>query len=347
MLVLFFLLDINAIKNNDCIDRLYGIMDSSQIEILQNKKAINELSNNIELISNLIDKQSDLIGQEQSAIENSLNATTLRLDVFGIIVAVVGLVLGVYISRKEKTIQRLLEQVKEIERETSKTKSEIVNLNEMINNDIEGIYERLKREETTAYLKRLVYEPNDIANLVKMLVSRELHINDFKYLLLAYKKLKENTVDDGDAVRLQSLYLLLFFQHFCGQSIVHDLVREDLVCSFNVIIEAAFKKDMCNATHSLINCLNKEADLIDRTEILYNYIVSLLRSKFMTYEEPYRIIAAMYKYDSELKLLWYRLVENNYFPIILGNLLCDRFINDEVFVNDIKKQIDTQIDKDK
>ena len=109
-----------------------------------------------------------------------------------------------------------MSQVKETEQKVSTVKSDILDLNKMINNDIESIYERLKREETTTYLKRLVYEPNDIVNLISMLVSRELNINDFKYLLVAYKKSKENLVNEDDVMgtHYQSLYLIVFFSIF-------------------------------------------------------------------------------------------------------------------------------------
>lgn len=345
IVMLIFWLNINAAKINQKIEQLYEIIDSSNVIICNNTKTINEHTKNIEFIYNLFEKQGELIEKEQSVIEKSLNATSLRLDIFAIIIAIISIFLSVYINRKEKIMQGLLADVKEIEQKISKTKAEILNLNEMINNDIEGIYERLKREETITYLKRLVYEPNDIFNLIKMLVSRELNINDFKYLLLAYKKFKENSVNEDELIRTQSqsLYLIVFYQHFCGQSITHDLVREDLICAFSSMMDSAFKKDVCNATHSLINCLNKDASHLDRTDILYKYIVSLFNSKFRTYEEPYKIVVTTYKYDSELKIVWSRLVENKYISDILANLLCERLHDEEVFVKTIKETLNSNI----
>lgn len=339
-------LNISAAKINQKIDQLYDRIDSSNVIICNNTKTINEHTKNIEFIYNLFEKQGELIEKEQSVIEKSLNATSLRLDIFAIIIAIISIFLSVYINRKEKNMQSLLVDVKEIEQKTSKTKAEILNLNEMINNEIEGIYERLKREETTTYLKRLVYEPNDIINLITMLLSRELNINDFKYLLVAYKKIKENLINEDDVIgtHYKSLYLIVFFQHFCGQSITHDLVREDLVSEFPNMIASAFKKDICNSTHSLINCLNKEVFYLDRTDILYKYVESLFKSKFKTYEEPYKIIVSTYKYDSELKIIWSRLVENKYISDILGNLLCERLKNDEVFVETVKKTLNSNLE---
>lgn len=337
MLLFISLFDINAkATNKKTIDELYSMIDSSQIEISNNTNTIKKISKDIETICYLYDKQSELIGKEQSTIENSLNATTLRLDIFAILLTIAGIVLGVYINRKESKIQEILRQVKDAEQEMSRSKSEMLNLNETINSDIASIYERLKREETTTYLKRLVYEPNDIVNLVTLLVSRELYINDFKYLLVAYKKFKENSVDDEYSIRLRSLYLIVFYQHFCGQSIMHDLVRQDLIDYFIYVMDSAFKKDICNSTHSLINCLNKEATYIDRVDIVYKYLVAILSSKFKIYDEPYKIIVFTLRYDYELKMIWDKLVENKYVSEILGNLLCERLSDDEVFVNSVK-----------
>ena len=214
MLISF--VEISASNVNVRINNLYDIIDTVQVEMSDNTKTINEITKNIDIIYYFITKQCELIGKEQIAIENSLNATSLRLDIFAIIIAVVGIFLGVYINRKENKIQNLLSQVKETEQKVSTVKSDILDLNKMINNDIESIYERLKREETTTYLKRLVYEPNDIVNLISMLVSRELNINDFKYLLVAYKKSKENLVNEDDVMgtHYQSLYLIVFFSIF-------------------------------------------------------------------------------------------------------------------------------------
>ena len=110
------------------------------------------------------------------------------------------------------------------------------------------------------------------------------------------------------------------------------------------MIASAFKKDICNSTHSLINCLNKEVFYLDRTDILYKYVESLFKSKFKTYEEPYKIIVSTYKYDSELKIIWSRLVENKYISEMFGNFLCERLKNDEVFVETVKKTLNSNLE---
>ena len=40
---------------------------------------------------------------------------------------------------------------------------------------------------------------------------------------------------------------------------------------------------------------------------------------------------------SELKIVWSRLVENKYISDILGNLLCERLQDEDVFVKTIKE----------
>ena len=132
------------------VDSLSSSINRSDTKIENVEKSIDGLTRQVENLSYLVETQKEIIGQEQSAIENSLNGTTLRIDIFAIVLAVAGIILGVYISRKEKSMKELLAQVEKLEERTSKSKDEIVELNDNINSDIEGLYDRLKKEETAS-----------------------------------------------------------------------------------------------------------------------------------------------------------------------------------------------------
>ena len=127
------------------VDSLSSSINRSDTKIENVEKSIDGLTRQVENLSYLVETQKEIIDQEQSAIENSLNGTTLRIDIFAIVLAVAGIILGVYISRKEKSMKELLAQVEKLEERTSKTKDEIVELNDNINSDIEGLYDRLKK----------------------------------------------------------------------------------------------------------------------------------------------------------------------------------------------------------
>ena len=178
------------------VDSLSSSINRSDTKIENVEKSIDGLTRQVENLSYLVETQKEIIGQEQSAIENSLNGTTLRIDIFAIVLAVAGIILGVYISRKEKSMKELLAQVEKLEERTSKSKDEIVELNDNINSDIEGLYDRLKKEETASLFRRLVEVPWDISNIGTLLLARKVDISNFKYLTLAYRNLKNSGTDE-------------------------------------------------------------------------------------------------------------------------------------------------------
>lgn len=341
------------------VDSLSASINRSDFKIVNINESIDELSKQVENLSYLVETQKEIISQEQSSIENSMGAVNILLTVFSVLVAIGGIFLGWFINSKEKNIQSLIEQVEikkqeveKLEEKTSKTKIEITDLNNNINNNIESLYEKLRREETTTYLKRLVYEPNDVANISSLLLSRDLSQSDFKYLLAAYRKL-ENKNNNGlimDNPYLPLLshkgqYLLLFFQHFCGQALCHDLISNDLAEFFPHLFSRAFKNDVINASTSLVNCFNKEDALVNKEEILYMYLDALNKSKFSQLKNPYSIIVQKYRNADELKNVWERLNKNQISIKCFNELLCNKYKDDTDFIEKIRiqnKKFDTK-----
>lgn len=327
------------------IDSLDAIINHLNKKSDNTNQSIEDIYKQIESISYCVNVQKDLISQEQSVIENSMSATNNMLTVCSIIIAIVGLALGWYINRKEKKVQSLLEQVeakkKEVEKLeeiTTNTKKEIVELNDSINNDIEGLYAKLRQEETKSLMKRLVYEPLDITNVSQSLLARYIDASNFKYLITAYKKFKETDIKTNNQLisRPQQEYLIQFFQHFCGQAISHELVRDDLMQFFPTAFECAFKSDVINSTNSLITCLNKDNNF-DKTNILYDYLYALINSKHKDCKEAYEIIISKYNNDSELQITCKNLVDKKIeIPPHMDDLLQMRFSDDGLFLKSIQ-----------
>lgn len=334
------------------VDSLNIAVRQLDLKIDGMNQTVENLSNQMDLITYTVNAQKDIISQEQSAIENSMNSISVLLTIFSIALSLGGIALGWYINRKENNMRELLNkvetkkaEVERLEEKASKTKDEIVKLNDDMTNDIEGLYTRLRREETVTLLKRLVYEPNDIGNLATMLLSRELEDSDFKYVLLAYRNLENRENDDGierqgflSQLSSKGHYLVLFYQHFCGQAINNELVRDDLIKFIPKVLKAAFKKDIDKSTNSLIGCLNSDNFQGEKNEILYKYIQDLGESKFKEYEKPYEIIVSKYKNETELQTVCKRLLENNILIPCFLELLCERFKDDNIFINLIREK---------
>lgn len=334
-------------------------VDTLNIAISQLKTKTNDidlsidgLSKQIDVISYTVETQKDIISQEQSAIENSMSSINMVFTIFSILMTLGGFALGYYINRKEKNMQSLLDKVEEkkkevetLEAKTIKTREDIRELNNTITNDIEALYARLRREETVTFLKRLVDEPEDIDNLINLLLSRDLEENDFKYLLLAYRKLKDRINSRNYKItKIQKIsrwdYLILFFQQFCEQSIGNKLVRDDLIEMLPPIIKSASNRDIDKSTNSLIMCLNKNINNEnDNLVILLIYLEALVNSQFKYYPKPYEIIALEYKNGNELKELWSMLEVKGIINQYFGSALCERFKDDDSYVKSIKEKI--------
>ena len=346
--------------------------------------SIDGLSKQIDVISYTVETQKDIISQEQSAIGNSMSSINAILTFFSIILTLGGAFLGFYIRYKERNVKKMLREVEEkkknvksmlseveekeknvknmlsevgvkkkevetLEEKTIKTREDIRELNNTITKDIEALYTRLRREETVTFLKRLVYEPEDIDNLINLLLSRDLEENDFKYLLLAYRKLKDRINSRNYKItKIQKIsrwdYLILFFQQFCEQSIGNKLVRDDLIEMLPPIIKSASNRDIDRSTNSLVMCLNKNINNEnDNLVILLIYLEALVNSQFKYYPNPYEIIASKYKNDKELKELWSILESKGIINQYFGSALCERFKDDDSYTKSIMEKIEKSI----
>ena len=315
------------------VDSLAKVIDSNGKRINTVEDQLDQASKHIEHLEYAVDKQKEIIVQEQMAIGNSLGAASCLLAVFSLIIAIGGFILGWYISKKKKEVEKLLSIVEAKKIDVTKTSKEITDLNDEIKNNIKGLYKRLRQEETTTLLERLVEVPEDIENLSKLLFSRTLRSSDFEILLKAYKNLlKENSNKDAD-------YMLLFFQHFCGQSIKTDVLRKDIIDFFPRGLKCAFKQDVINSLSSLIEVLNSTTIEGGNENVLAKYIKALNKSRHKEYRESYQIIIDKCNATINLQTVWNNLADENVIIEPFGNLLCDKYKEDQEFVKKVQEQI--------
>lgn len=339
------------------IGRSDAKIENLNIDMEDIEESVDGLAKQVENLSYLVETQKEIISQEQSAIENSMGAVNIVLAVFALILTIGGIYLGWFINRKEKKVQALLmqvetkkEEVEKLEEKTSKTKDDIVELNNNINGDIEGLYERLKKEETVSLFRRLVEVPWDISNVGTLLLARKIDISNFKYLVLAYRNLKDSGTDGqigGIMYSYKDLYLVQFFQHFCGPAISHSLIKDDLIEFFPAGFSCAYQSDIEYSTNSLIMSLNRDKSIGNKPEILYTYIKALNESKHNTTSIPYEIIVSKYDNDDDLIQIWEQLISNSIIIKQFGELLCDRFSTNNAFVSSVKDSITKMETEDK
>ena len=321
--------------------------------------SLKELSSHVNCLEYVVDKQKDIIAQEQSVIENVFSSTSWQLNIFGILLTIGGIALGWFISRKEKNMKNLLDTVEKKQKEITSLKQDIEatdqsmrKLNDEMQNNVDGLYKRLRRNETISLLERLVNVPEDIGNLTDLLLARDLEYEDFNMLFNAYTKLMEECADyakisKGFKQSDQNQYLLLFFQHFCGKAIQTSILRKDLIEYFPTALRCAFKSDVRNSLSSLIEALNNNTIDGGNESILAQYIIALYCSQHKNYTEAYQLIIDNCKDSINLQSVWNMLVEQKVIIEPFGNLLCEKYKEDTEFTKKVKKQIATLLQNKK
>lgn len=256
---------------------IQGNIDSLRIE---NGK----LQYKTEFLSNVVETAND-------GVSNQLASATLWLEVIAIIIALAGVVLGFYISYKKRQIENLATTVEAKKQEVERIARETEKLDQKINNDIEGLYKRLRREETKTWLERLVQEPRDISNIGALLYARD--IDDDFYNILREAYLKYQNEEDGDVESKNSYlssYMGHFFQHFAYFALRDDNVRPALVEDFPSSCSAAFPRDIIKTTMDLCRALSDESSSFNKEDVLVKYLKALNNSQYSTFSDVKNIL---------------------------------------------------------
>lgn len=247
-----------------------------------------------------------------SSISNQLSSSSYNLTIFGILFGIAGLGLSVYVTRIERKVVKLNEEGRKQLEQTKKIQSEVNHVNQLIQNDIYGLFEKIKREETIHILNRLIKVPKDIGNLNDVLLSRELHRDDFELLKTAYLKLGVEPALESGLVRLRlpykSSYLLLFFQHFVDLAIKDPEIGPDIRTFYEQGIGCAFENDMMKTTEDFIKAI---IDLGFQTKMddINNFFRGLAKSEFVDLIVLYEIVFSAFKTRDD-KFKFYEVISN-------------------------------------
>lgn len=280
--------------------------DSIAIDMMNHR--IDGLSNSIDSLNNClqgvcanVEATSNIVETANDSISNQLAASTIFFAVFSVIVGVLVLAAGWYIGWKKKQIDDVAKKIEDNKRLMQDIEKRTTTLDKQIKGDMESLYKKLQHEETKALLERLVLEPEDIANLLKPLLARELDEDNFELLRKAYlsflgvaknadiqsESSNENKKNEykieGNYYEGNISYLILLFQHYCYQSIKDDSIRPYLLVEMADVIECAFKRDIVKSTIQLCKALNKETSSFNKEEVLTTFLKGLNSSKHKNY----------------------------------------------------------------
>jgi len=257
LLITFFPLFLFGIVKNDVTYKKEDkttIKADSKVDNLENLKS--------ELSQIKIDCENKEKSNEQTinSISTQLDAASYNLNVFGILFGIAAIILGIYITYIERKVIKIREENKDLLDKAKDVKAEVIAINNLIQNDIHGLFRKIKREETVDILDRLTGTPEDITNLSRILLTRKLEKNDFKILKEAYSKLEEDEKKGSNGftfeMSYEDQYKLLFFQHFLDLSMFDDKIRVDLIEFIPKGINCAFKNDIIKSTNDFVSAIN-------------------------------------------------------------------------------------------
>lgn len=247
---------------------------------------LNSNNNNVDIIK-------DIVEISNSSISCQISTLNAFIAGFSLLFVIAGVILGIYISNLEKKTLIIKENVEKKEWEIIKLAETVKETDEKIQSDISGLYAKLRDEESITLLKRLEEEPQDVSNLSKTLLARQLKPEWFAYLKTAFYKLLE-LGDEADkrgwfSLSYKDNYLLLMFQHYMYFSIKDDIIREQIKPRFGLLIKCAFKRDIVKTTTDLCKALSEQNITFDKSDILVSYLSALNDSSFNNLPELKKI----------------------------------------------------------
>lgn len=303
-----------------------------KIEVLKTKEVRANLIN-----QNLALKKEILELKEKYSYQNKINELTMdsvsiqltassnNLTVFGILFGFTALIFGIYITYIEGKIVKISEKNTIMLSKSKVIKDEVESINKLIQEDIYGLFIKIKREETLAILNRLVKIPKDIVNLIDILVSRELEKEDYLLLRKAYL-----SVFDSKTVNFKDNYKLLFFQHFLDLVIKDNQTGSDLISFYSRGIRSSFENDVLKSTRDFVKGIS-EIGIDDKKNHVNSFFEGLSISDYKNDSKIYEIFFEGL-YTKENRFQFYDLLKNT--PSVkigkdnFAKLISNKYTND-------------------
>jgi hypothetical protein len=262
---------------------------SDQIEIynLLDSKIIS-LEKQIEQTKEEIDKKFDYQIQCNekaiTSVNTSISGATLAVTILTIVVAFMGVGLGIYISRQVRDVTHIAKQSKTILDDHIKIRDEVRDLDAKIKSNMSELYDDLKEEETRKLVERLCEVPEDIANLNSTLASRCIPEELFPKVKKAYQSLACGMGQH------KGEYHLLFFQHFPGLAIFDKDLQNEIEDDYSRIMRFCFKNDIMRTSEKFIKAVIKEGAVPGFSDKIKKYFIALRLSAFGNFPELHQHI---------------------------------------------------------
>jgi uncharacterized membrane-anchored protein YhcB (DUF1043 family) len=226
--------------------------------------------------------------QAINSVNTSISGATLALTIVGIILVVIGVLLGVYITLVERKVRNLTDKSKSILETHLKIKDDVEKLDSHIKRNMTQLYDDLKKEETKALVERLVKVPEDIVNLTDILTSRDIPMEFFPKLKEAYQVLPPQS-GDSEVNHYRALYQVLFFQQFSATALFDKDLQSEMEMKYNILMVCSFKNDITKTTCEFLKVC-RDTDILEYRDKIKKYFIALSGSKHKNLMELHKEI---------------------------------------------------------
>ena len=322
------------------------------------------------------------VDRSNEEISNQIAASSHTIQAWGWIIAIMAFVFGFYINRmwkkisdatakakeqldqaeetfaditkEQKKVNDQQQEVKKIQEDTEEKLKELQNLHSDIQNNMSAIYEKMKREETIALLKRLEEIPEDITNVGDILLTRQFVKNDFEIMLNAYHNLISRSLElngltsiselrgrDEDFRSLEGSYILQFAQHFMEEAIVDKELQSLLRSRFRELFsDCFFRNDAEKSTTDFkkgVSTLNIQS----QKSLIADFLLAIAQSHYAKFEELYNTLLLDLT-ESNIQKIWEKISSDKKNAVYLAQYL-KKLIGEKNFSTEFLANIDAYI----
>lgn len=266
--------DISIIELQEQITSYKDEINHYKTEIITLKEDIKKSQNEIEALKSNYLMNKNINESRYKVFDENINLVSLNITIFTYLFTFLAIILGLYITF---TSQKMYKNKKII----SLIKKEIIDTKEIIENDIESMFDRFLRYDIDKTLDRIILVPGDIENFTSKLLTSELIPED-------YIKLKESflKIPKSKRTNIEREFALQFYQHFLGKTVVDKKLDIDLTKYFKEFIDASFDCDIHKCINDLLSCVIK-VGIKKYDKVLISYFSALRLSKEHNSEKDY------------------------------------------------------------
>lgn len=271
---LIFLLYLTASSQNNS-----KTPSPEKIEIENLKVKLDDLEKKLEYQSNQINSQAGMLDTAFDGVSTELGASSNSISILGVVIAILSIGLGWYITKIEKSIKAMVEDSETLMQKNIEIKKNIEVLSDKITKDSGGLYKIIRNEESNHLLDRLISVPEDILNLFYSIASRDLEEEHFFKLKEAYLQIKDDDTYSVD-------YLTLFFQHFSGLSLLDEDIKLEFFNSIKFSFKNSFKSDVVKSSKDFFDTI-VQLEIDNYKSEINEFIEGICESKFSDKDEIY------------------------------------------------------------